>query len=225
VNEGRDGFVPNPILAGLVGICPLIAVSRSLAEGTVYGLGAALCALTLGAVVPPARAMIADRLHEPATLALSAALAIAYGFCIRIYSSAIAAGLWIYLPLIAVSGLSLSTLRRSSFSDRFGPDGRSRFMDVALEALMFLLTAAFVGGAREIIGLGTLTLPTPGIEPARLVVSGFVPLRILVSPAGGFVFLGFLVAAYRAIGRAGGRRQPLAILASSSHRYSPQTLF
>jgi electron transport complex protein RnfE len=208
MNEGREGFVPNPILSGLVGICPLIVVSRSLAEGAVYGLGAALCALTLGAVVPPIRAMIADRLHAPATLALSAALAIAYGFCVRAYSSTICTGLWIYLPLIAVSGLSLSTLRRSSFVDRFGPDGRSRFADVAFEALMFLLTAAFVGGAREIIGLGTLTLPTPGIEPARLMVSGFAPLRILVSPAGGFVFLGFFVAVYRAVTRAGGRRQP-----------------
>ena len=208
MNKGRDGFVPNPILSGLVGICPLIAVSRSLAEGAVYGLGAALCALTLGAVLPAARAMITDRLHAPATLVFSAALAIVYGFCVHIYSSTIAAGLWIYLPLIAVGGLSLSTLRRSSIADRFGPDGRSRFADVALEAFMFLLTAAFVGGAREIIGLGTLTLPTPGIVPVRIVVTGIMPLRLLVSPAGGFVFLGFLVAAYRAVVRAGGRRQP-----------------
>ncbi len=204
----RERFVPNPIFAGLVGICPLVAASRSLAEGIVYGLGAALCALLLGAVVPATRAIIADRLQAPATIALSAAAALAYASCARAYSPPIAAGLWIYLPLLAVSGLSLSTLRRSSTPEGLGPDGSSRFAQVALEALMFLLTAAFVGGFREILGLGTLTLPTPGISPARLELVDFAPARMLVSPAGGFILLGFLVAAYRGMVRARGRSQP-----------------
>ena len=203
----REGYIPNPILAGLVGVCPLVAVSRNLAEGVVYGLGAAICSLALGAVVPSARALIADRLHESAALVLSTALALAFGFCVRVYSPSIAAALWIYIPLIAVSGLSLSTLRRCSSKERSGSNSRSRFPVVAFEALMFLLTAAFIAGTREIFGLGTLTLPTPGIEPVRIAITDFAPLRILITPAGGFIFLGFLVAAYHALARAGGRRQ------------------
>lgn len=208
MSELREGFVPNPILAGLVGICPLIAASRTLAEGAVYGLGAALIALGLGALAPPARSAIPERLQAPATLALSAALALAYAFCVKAYSSTIASSLWLYLPLLAVSGLSLSTLRRSANLERIGPDGRSRLADIALEALMFLILAAVVGSLRELLGLGVLTLPTPGISPLRLVFSDFAPLRILVSPAGGFILLGFLVAAYSAIVKPGGRRNP-----------------
>jgi Na+-translocating ferredoxin:NAD+ oxidoreductase subunit E len=208
VSENRDAFVPNPILAGLVGICPLVVASRSLAEGATYGLGAGISALVLGALVPPVRAIIADRLQAPATLAFSAALALAYGFCVRMYSATLAAGLGIYLPLLAVSGLSLSTLRRCSSPSRYGPDGRSRLGDIASESLMFLLTAAFIGGAREIVGLGTLTLPTPGLELARLRVADFAPLRMLLTPAGGFILIGFVVAAYRAFSRSRGRRQP-----------------
>jgi Na+-translocating ferredoxin:NAD+ oxidoreductase subunit E len=208
MSEGRSAFVPNPVFAGLVGICPLVVVSRSLAEATVYGLGVALCALVLGAVVPPLRSAMPDRLHVPASLALSASLALIFGACARIYSPTIAAGLWIYLPLLAVSGLSLSTLRRSAASERFGPDGKSRFAAVAFEALMFLLTAAFVGAVREIIGLGTLTLPAPGASPARVMIADFAPLKMLVSPAGGFILLGCMTAAYRAIVRSGGRRLP-----------------
>jgi electron transport complex protein RnfE len=208
VSRSREAYVPNPVLAGLVGICPLIAASRSLAEATVYGLGAALCALALGALAPPARSFIADRLQAPATLALAAALALAYAACVKAYSSTIAAGLWLYLPLLAVSSLSLSTLRRTASSDRFGPDGRSRLGDIALESLMFLLVAALVGGVRELLGLGTLTLPTPGLVPARLVLTDLSPLRILVFPAGGFILMGFLVAAYGSLVRAGGRARP-----------------
>lgn len=206
MSEGKDGFVPNPVLAGLVGICPLIAVSRSLAEATVYGLGAAFCSIVLGAVAPPLRSVIADRLQAPAMLALSAALALVYGFCARIYSPAIAAGLWIYSPLLAVSGLSLSTLRRSSLPGRIGPDGQSRLGAVTLEAVMFLFSAAFIGAAREIAGLGTLTLPLPGLP--RIYVADFAPLRILVSPSGGFILLGFVIAAYRTLARVSGRKLP-----------------
>jgi Na+-translocating ferredoxin:NAD+ oxidoreductase subunit E len=206
MSEGREGFIPNPVLAGLVGICPLIAASRSFAEGAVYGLGAALCALALAALVPPLRSMIADRLQAPATLALSAAFALAYAYLVQAYSPAVATGLWLYLPLLSVSGLSLSAIRRSPSADRIGPDGASRFASVAVEAATFLLVAAFVGAAREIIGVGSLTLPTPGIDPTRIDLAGFAPLRMLATPAGGFLCLGLLVAAYRATLRARGRR-------------------
>lgn len=206
MSEIKEGFVPNPILAGLVGICPLVAAAKSLAEGIVYGLGAALCALALGAIVPFMRNAIADRLIVPASLAVSASLALSYGFCVRIYSPTIAAGLWIYLPLLAVSALSLSVLRLSFPNGRFLSDGRSFIGTIALESLLFLLTAALVGGLREIAGLGTLTLPTPGFSPARVVFTDLAPLRLLVTPSGGFILLGFLVAAYRSIVRMGRRR-------------------
>jgi Na+-translocating ferredoxin:NAD+ oxidoreductase subunit E len=207
MSEVSEGFVPNPVLAGLVGICPLAAASKSFAEGLVYGLGAALCAFALGAIVPFVRGLVADRLKAPATLALSGALALSYGICVRLYSPTIAAGLWIYLPLLAVGGLSLSVLRRSPASGRSGPEGNPMLGAIAVESLLFALTAAFVGAAREVIGLGTLTLPGPGLSLPRVAISDFAPLRILVSPAGGFILLGFVVAAYRALVRAGGRRR------------------
>jgi Na+-translocating ferredoxin:NAD+ oxidoreductase subunit E len=206
MSETAEGFVPNPVLSGLVGVCPLIAAAKSFAEGIVYGLGAALCAIALGATVPLIRGVIADRLKAPATLALSGALAMIYSLCVRIYSPTIAAGLWIYLPLLSVGGLSLSVLRRSSSSLRPGLEGKSLLGAIALEGLLFILTSAFVGGLREIIGLGTLTLPSPGLSLARIAVTDFAPLRLLVSPAGGFILLGFIVARYRSIVRMAGRR-------------------
>jgi Na+-translocating ferredoxin:NAD+ oxidoreductase subunit E len=207
VSDTQESFVPNPVLSGLVGICPLIAAARSFAEGAMYGLGTAFCALALGAIIPPLKDRLPDRLRAPATLCLSAFLALCYAFALRMYSPTIASGLWMYLPLLAVSGLSLTVIRRTSSKGRFGPDGRSRLVDIAVESLLFLLTASIVGGLRELIGLGTLSLPTQGPSPARIVVTECVPLRILVSPAGGFIFLGFIVAAYRMIIRATRRRR------------------
>ncbi len=209
MSTARGSFVPNPVLAGLVGICPLIAISRSLAEATIYGLGAALCALVLGAIAPPLRSIIPDRLQAQSNLAISCSIALVYASCVQFYSPAIAAGLWIYLPLLAVGGLSLSVIRRSGFSSsRLGPDGQSRFGAVVLESAMFLLTSALLGGARELLGLGTLTLPVPGMNPSRILFVDFAPARLLIAPAGGFIVMGFVIAAYRSIIRVSGRKLP-----------------
>lgn len=205
MSERKEGFVPNPVLSGLMGICPLIVAAKSLAEGIVYGLGSAICAIALSAIVPLLRGLLAERLKVPATLALSASLALTYAICVQIYSPTIAAGLWIYLPLLAVSGLSLSALRRTYSNDRLGPTGRSPFGSTALESLMFFATAALVGGVREILGLGTITLPAPGLSLVHIPIVNFAPLRLLVSPAGGFMLLGFMVAAYRSVVRRSGR--------------------
>ena len=199
MSETKEGFVPNPVLSGLVGICPLIAAARSLAEGVVYGLGTAFCAIALAAILPFLRGLIPDRLKVPATLGLSAFFALAFTLCVRLYSPAIASGLWIYLPLLAVSGLSLTVLRRNYASDRSPADGRVVFGPAAVEAILFLLTASIVGAIRELVGLGTLTLPVPGLSPVHVDIVGFAPLRLLVSPAGGFMLLGFIVAAHRSI--------------------------
>jgi Na+-translocating ferredoxin:NAD+ oxidoreductase subunit E len=206
VSDTEEGFVPNPLLSGLIGICPMIAAAKSLVEGLVYGLGVAFCALALGSLVPLFKDRLPDRLRAPSTLCLSAFLALCYASALRLYSPTIAASLWIYAPLLAVSGLSLSVLRRGSAKGRFRSDGKSRQLDVAVESILFLATAALVGGLREVIGLGTISLPTQGPNPMRLSVTDFAPLRILVSPAGGFILLGFLVAAYRTIIRAMRRR-------------------
>jgi electron transport complex protein RnfE len=206
MSDPQEGFVPNPVLTGLVGICPLIAAAKSLAEGLVYGLGVAFCALLLGSIVPSLKERLPDRLRAPTTLCLSAVIALCYAFAVNLYSPTIAAGLWIYLPLLAVSGLSLSVLRRASSKGRFGLDGKSRFRAVVLESLSFFLTASIVGGLRELIGLGTLSLPTQGASLSWIVLVDSIPLRMLVSPAGGFIFLGFAAAAYRTIVRATRRR-------------------
>jgi Na+-translocating ferredoxin:NAD+ oxidoreductase subunit E len=206
VSEIRESFVPNPVLSGLVGICPLIAAANNLAAGVAYGLGAAVCALALGAIVPILKEKLPDRLRAPSTLCLSAFLALCYASALRIYSPAIAASLWIYTPLLAVSGLSLSVIRRGSSKVRYRADGRSRLVDVLAESILFLVTAALVGGFRELAGTGTLSLPTGGQTPSFVEIFDFSPLRTLVSPVGGFILLGFFVAAYRAIIRATRRR-------------------
>jgi Na+-translocating ferredoxin:NAD+ oxidoreductase RnfE subunit len=201
-------FVPNPVLGGLIGAGPLVAAARSFSDGLVLGVGAALSALALEATLPALKREIPERFRAPASIALSASLAIVYGLAIEAYLPVVETGLWIYLPLLAVNGLSLHAIRMSSAQGESGIAGRGRFGTIFREALGYLLVACFMGAFREACGLGTLTLPGFGSVAIRMVIADRPPLRLLAAPAGGFIALGLLTALYRGALRARGRRIP-----------------
>jgi electron transport complex protein RnfE len=198
-------FMPNPLLAGTLGICPLVAADRSLPEGLALGLGAALCSLALGAVAAPSRSIVPDRLRSLFSLALSAAIALLYSFGVEAYSPSVAEGLGIFLPLLSVSALSLHTLRRSA-AGMGTAASRERYSSIVKEAVVFLATAVLLGAAREALGPGSLTIPLPRDGELVLAELPFSSIRTLASPAGGFMLIGCLAAAYKVVLRRSGRK-------------------
>jgi Na+-translocating ferredoxin:NAD+ oxidoreductase subunit E len=206
--SARDSsFTPNPLLAGMLGICPIVAADKGLPEGMALGLGAAICSLALGAVAATSRSLVPDRLRALFSLAVSTAIALLYGFAVRAYSPALAEGLGIFLPLLAVSALSLHSLKRGSPAAGAAAPG-DRYASIAKEAASFLAAAILIGALREILGRGTLTIPLPGDGALRLAALPLSPLRAMASPAGGFMLVGCLAAAYRLVLRAAGRKLP-----------------
>jgi Na+-translocating ferredoxin:NAD+ oxidoreductase subunit E len=202
-----SAFTPNPLLAGMLGVCPLVAADRGLPEGIALGLGAAICSLVLGALAATSRNVVPDRLRALFSLAASTAIALLYAYGVRAYSPALADGLGIFLPLLAVSALSLHSLKRSSPAAGSAAP-RDRYASIAKEAASFLATAILIGALREILGRGTLTIPLPGEGMLRLAALPLSPMRAMASPAGGFMLVGCLAAAYRLVLRSAGRKLP-----------------
>jgi electron transport complex protein RnfE len=201
MDEKREPFVPNPVVGGLLGLCPLVAAADSFADGAVIGLGAALSALALGALLPLLRGILPQRLRSPVAFVLAASFAALYSVGVEAYSPSLASGLGLYLPLTAVNCIVIATLRHS-----LREDGKT-FPWLLGTASGYLLVALLLSGLREFLGTGSLTLPSPG-SPSALVFSQSPPLRILVAPAGGFMLLGCFAAIYRFVLRIRGRRIP-----------------
>lgn len=198
----REPFTPDPLLGALIGLCPVVAASDSLADGVVLGLGAVLSALVLGLSLPSLKSLLPARLRAPIALALAAGLAALYGLAAEAYSPLVARGLGVYLPLVAVNCLVLASLRRGL------KPGEDTALGLAATAFLYLLVVVLIAGLREVLGAGRLTLPTPGLSPESIVLLESPPLRLLVAPAGGFMILGCLAAGYRLAQRARGRRLP-----------------
>jgi len=212
MSDRAKPFIPNPVLGGLMGLGPLAVAARSLADGIVLGLGAALSSLALGALLPALRSRLPERFRAPASLALSTFLAMVYGLAVEIYLPIETSGLWIYLPLLAVNCLCLHSIRLSASPSERGPEKKGSFGTIAQEATGYLVIACALGAFREACGLGTLTLPnlgsTSGGGIMRIVFAPEPPLRLLAAPAGGFITLGLMTAVYRLALRIRGRRIP-----------------
>lgn len=198
----------NPGLVQLLGLCPLLAVSTSLANG--LGLGIA----TLGVLVVSnlVASLIGPALPREIRLAVFVLVIAAAVTSVELAM----AGWWpglhdslgIFLPLIVTNCLVLA--RAEAFASR-EPLSRA-LADALAMGLGFLWVLVLLGAVREFAGHGTLgmgldLLAGRGEGSGGLqVFDGSHGMLIALLPPGAFVLLGLLLALGRAVAAA--RRQP-----------------
>ncbi len=202
MNKQRRPFIPNPVLGGLLGICPLAAAANSLVNGCVLGLGAAVSAVVIGLAMPFLQSFVPDRLRTPCSLTLSAAIALLIGAGVEAFSPSTARGLGVYITLLTVNCLSLQALRHNPFAlDREGRIFGSQYglgrTTLLKESFGYIGVAVLIGALREALGAGTLSFSGPGVQWFFLSLSDDSPARLFSAPAGGFILLGCLTALYR----------------------------
>jgi Na+-translocating ferredoxin:NAD+ oxidoreductase subunit E len=193
-----DGLVTrNPGLVQLLGLCPLLAVSTSVAYA--LGLGVATIAVlllsnTLAALVgrwllPEVRIAVFVVIIAAAVTAVELALA---AWWPGIYT-----GLGIFLPLIVTNCLVLA--RAESFASR-RPLAQA-LLDAVSMGTGFLLVLLALGAIRELLGHGSLgagldAVLGPGWAGVQLrVFPERHGLLLALLPPGAFILLGLLVAA------------------------------
>jgi Na+-translocating ferredoxin:NAD+ oxidoreductase subunit E len=174
----------NPGLVQLLGLCPLLAISTSLASGLGLGL-ATLAVLTASNVAASlvGRALPAE-IRIAVFVVLIAALVTAVELAFAAWMPALHAALGIFLPLIVTNCLLLA--RAEAFASR------QSLPRAALDGIAmgggFLLVLATLGAVRELLGRGSL-----GADFAALFGLAFALL-----PPGAFIVLGLMVAAHNA---------------------------
>jgi electron transport complex protein RnfE len=134
----------NPLLVYLVGLCPALAVSNRLSNALLLAavmlfalLGTGIAAVALERWVPP-------RLRLPVRLVLASALVTAAQRFLWAFAPTHAAGLGIYLPLLAVNCLLLA----SSASGSLGQSAA----EAAGRGAAFAVGLGLLALVREILG-------------------------------------------------------------------------
>jgi len=174
----------NPTIRLLLGMCPSLAVTTMAKNG--IGMGIAATAVLLGSnvAISLVRKIVPDKVRIPVFITIIAGFVTVVQLLMAAFLPELNRQLGIYIPLIVVNCIILA--RAEMFACKNGP------LLSALDAIGmgagFTIALVIIGSIREILGSGTWM----GIA---LTKDLFSPAAIMILPPGGFLVMGFLIAA------------------------------
>ena len=179
-----DGLLyQNPVLVQVLGMCSTMAITTSFFNGLGMGV-AVLIILTLSnIIISLIRKIVPDKIRIAMFIVVIAGFVTMVDLLIQAFLPALAKSLGVFIPLIVVNCIILG--RAESFSYKNGVG--ASFVDGICQGLGYTAVLLVMCFIRELLGAGTLA-------GFRIIPEQF-PIGILTLPVGGFLVLGFLIAA------------------------------
>jgi electron transport complex protein RnfE len=161
----------NPGIAQLLGLCPLLAVSRTLITGLALGIATLLVVCATNALVSLTRRWIDARVRLPALVLIIAAFVTSVDLLFKAYWFELHGEIGLFIPLIVTNCVILSRAEAFASRNRLLP----ALLDGLGHGLGFLLVLAVLGAVRELVGNGLLiaNLPPGGF----FALAGLIALR------------------------------------------------
>ena len=182
-----DGiFSQNPVFVQLLGMCSALAITVSVKNGLFMGLAVTAVLIGSNLVISLLRNLIPNQIRIAAFIVIISGFVTAIEMLLDAYVPDVAEALGLFIPLIVVNCIILA--RAESFASKNKPfisviDGLSM-------GIGYTLVVVLVSAVREILGAGKIF----GWNFAQHI--GYEPAVIFILPAGGFLVLGFLIAAF-----------------------------
>ncbi len=193
----KDGLWNNNIaLVQLLGLCPLLAVTSTAINGLGLGLATLLTLLISNGVVSLIRNQVHPEIRIPVFILVIASAVTAIELAMSAFFYDLFKVLGIFIPLIVTNCAILG--RAEAFASKNGI-GVS-LIDALSMGVGFLIILVVLGGAREILGQGTL------FDHAHLMFGEFGQWMIItiiedyrgfllaILPPGAFIGLGLMIA-------------------------------
>ena len=198
-DTGRTGlWENNTALVQLLGLCPLLAVSTSVVNAVSLALATVLVMALASGAVAALRTLIPHEIRIPVFLLIIAALVTCLDLAFNAWLHSLYLVLGIFIPLIVTNCIVLA--RVEAFAAKNSPLAAA--WDGAAMGVGLLWVLALLGGARELIGSGTLfagiDMIIPGARPLHLLGEEYHGLLIAILPPGAFILLGLMIAARNA---------------------------
>ena len=188
----------NPVLVQLLGLCPTLAVTNSVANSIVMGLATFFVLLGSSFLVSSLKRFVPNAVRISTYVLIIATFVTIAEMVLQALVPDIHKALGPFVALIIVNCIILG--RQEAFASR-QPVGRA-----ALDAIGmgggFMLALLLMGSLREVLGSGSLL----GVS---LFGPRYEPWVIFVLPPGGFFTLAFLLLAIAWLGRVRVARAPV----------------
>lgn len=191
----------NPGLVQLLGLCPLLAVTGTVANALGLGLATLLVLIGSNLTVSLIRQWVPKEIRIPIFVLIIATFVTCVQLLMNAYTFGIYQSLGIFLPLIVTNCAIIG--RAEAYASK-NPAKQAAF-DGLMMGIGFALVLVVLGAIREVLGQGTL------FDGAELLLGDWATvLRIQVVnldsqfllailPPGAFIAMGFLIAIKNAI--------------------------
>lgn len=193
VKQLYEGIITNnPVLVQLIGMCPTLATSTSIENGLGMGLAATAVLTCSNVMVSLLRKIIPQKIRIASYVVIISGFVTAIEMLMKAFLPDLAASLGLFIPLIVVNCIILA--RAEAFASKNGP--LESAVDGIAMGLGFTFALVILAAVRELLGNGTLYgIPVFG--------KSFQPATIMIMPTGGFLALGFIIAAFQKIVKKG----------------------
>ena len=173
----------NPTFRMVLGTCPTLAITTAVSNGIGMGLATTFVLVFSNLVISLLRKAIPDEIRIPAFIVVIATFVTIVQLIIKAFLPALDAALGIFIPLIVVNCIIFG--RAEAFACKNKP--LAAVADGLGMGLGFTIAITLICAIRELFGAGTLL----GIQ---MMPAGYMPMDLLVKPAGGFIVFGLMMA-------------------------------
>ena len=173
----------NPTFRMVLGMCPTLAITTAVSNGIGMGLATTVVLVCSNLFISLLRKVIPDEIRIPAFIVVIATFVTIVQLVIKAFLPALDAALGMFIPLIVVNCIIFG--RAEAFACKNKPV--AAIADGLGMGLGFTCAITLICAVRELFGAGTLL----GVQ---VMPAGYMPMDLLVKPAGGFIVLGLMMA-------------------------------
>lgn len=196
----KDGLWTNNVtLAQKLALCPLLALTSTATNGLGMGLATTAVLIATNLAISALRNVITPQVRIPAFILVIAGIVTLVDMAINAWGHELYKVLGLFIPLIVTNCVILG--RAEAFASRNRPAEAA--VDGLAMGLGFTLALTGIGAIREVLGSGTLfagaalMLGAPMGFLETTVIPDYKGFLLMILPPGGFLVLGFALAAKR----------------------------
>jgi electron transport complex protein RnfE len=193
----------NIVFAQILGLCPTMAVTSSATNGLGMGLATTAVLLASNMIISSIRHIVSEEVRIPVYIVIIATLVTLVDVSMNAWAHDLYKVLGLYIALIVANCAVLGRAEAFAAKNPVLPSG----MDGLMMGLGFTFALTTIGAVREIIGTGTLFADAHLLMGSAFafmelkIIPDYKGFLLMILPPGGFLVLGFLIAAKRVIDR------------------------
>ncbi len=190
----KEGLLTkNPVFAQLLGMCSTLAITTSLFNGIGMGISVTIILICSNVLISALRRLIPDSIRIASYIVIIAGFVTMVDLLLQAFIPALSESLGVFIPLIVVNCIILG--RAESFASK--NTVLASALDGLFQGIGYTVALVLMCVIRELLGSGTFGGGLlNGGEGIRILPEG-LPAMQLVMPVGGFLTLGFLIAAFQ----------------------------